>query len=608
MKHLLLNALAIVLTLPVGYALGAEIPPALRVGRAGHSFDHLGGFGDQAETAAASGATIIYATGLGGLGYSGLPPADELERQRQAIAEYNRRAKAAGIEIALGYLCATSIVGLDTFDANWPAGMRETLFKSPVAQWLQQDRQGQPLPSWYGGEYRPACMNNPDWRRYQAFMVLQQSTTGHDGVFFDNPTVHPKGCYCPHCMEKFATLLHENGTKLEIDKKDPDSRLAALRQLADEHPQQFMQFRCTIARDFLAEMRLHAREINPKALITCNNSLNVPDALYRQARMYAYNIAELSKAEDFVVVEDMVTQPRVTADGKVFEYGPTYKQLHAINHGKPIVAVTLAEADYHTPPNLVRLAMAEAAANEASYLSWPTWPEAQRQRMVAGIRPQADFLRKHEALLNDAPCRADVLLFLPFRRWVETEVCTASSLAAALSQANVQYEVFSEEDFMLSPRDGRLPVLLVESLAVLTPAEAAEVEKFRQEGGRVIAADDPDWLQQVQAAVEQPSLSMQGASNVRAVMRDQPKRTIIHLLNLNVERLSSFEDKVTPATDIGLTMRVPLKNVRAVKLLTADENETAGPLKFDRQRDGDGSLVTMTVPRLDVNAILVVEE
>ena len=31
---------------------------------------------------------------------------------------------------------------------------------------------------------------------------------------------------------------------------------------------------------------------------------------------------------------------------------------------------------------LVRLAMAEAAANGASHLWWPTWPEQERQRMM----------------------------------------------------------------------------------------------------------------------------------------------------------------------------------------------------------------------------------
>lgn len=606
MKRLFAVILTIGLLWPIGISARAETPPVLRVGRAGHAFDHLGGIGDQAEAAAASGATIIYATGLGGLGYSGLPAQADLLQRQQIVREYNRRAKAAGIELVLGYLCATSIVDLDSFDANWSNQLRNE-FKSPVAEWLQQDRQGQPLPSWYGGEYRPACMNHPDWRRYHQLMVQQQLETGHDGIFFDNPTVHPKGCYCSHCMEKFATFLRENGTKLEVDKKDPDSRVAALRQLADEHPQEFMRFRCTIARDFLAEMRQHAREINPRALVTCNNSLNVPDALYRQARLYAYNIAEKSKAEDFVVVEDMATQPRVTADGKVFEYGPTYKQLHAISHGKPIVAVTLAEADYHTPPNLVRLAMAEAAAHEASYLSWPTWPEKHRQRMIDAARPQADFLREHEQLLNDAPCRSDVLLFLPFRRWIETDVCTASALATALSRANVQYEVISEDDFRLTDRAPQPSVLLVESLSGLTPEESAAVDTFRQQGGQVMTAKVPDWLQQVQRAVSRPSLAVEGPSTVRAVMRDQPMRTIVHLFNLNVERVSSFKDKVTPATDIKLTARVPFQNVREVKILTADEKGAAGSLEYESERDGDGSRLEFVVPRLEISAIVVIE-
>ena len=61
--------------------------------------------------------------------------------------------------------------------------------------------------------------------------------------------------------------------------------------------------------------------------------------------------------------------------------------------------------------------------------------------MIAAVRPQADFLRRNEALLNDAPFRADVLLFLPFRRWLETDKCAASTLAAALTKANIQYQV-----------------------------------------------------------------------------------------------------------------------------------------------------------------------
>src|SRR6187401_1445181 len=73
--------------------LAAETPSALRIGRAGHAFDHLGGIGSQAEAAAASGANIIYSSGVGDLGYQGLPPEKEFATLRKNVSEYNRRAK-----------------------------------------------------------------------------------------------------------------------------------------------------------------------------------------------------------------------------------------------------------------------------------------------------------------------------------------------------------------------------------------------------------------------------------------------------------------------------------------------------------------------------------
>src|SRR5687767_3225576 len=93
----------------LGVVTTAETPPELRLGRAGHAFDHLGGIAEQAEAAAASGSTIIYATGLGGAGYSGLPPQNEFKSLLGKVSAYNRNAKSRGIELSIGYLCATSI-------------------------------------------------------------------------------------------------------------------------------------------------------------------------------------------------------------------------------------------------------------------------------------------------------------------------------------------------------------------------------------------------------------------------------------------------------------------------------------------------------------------
>jgi hypothetical protein len=205
----------------------AAIAEAVRLGHACHAFEHLGAFGMQAEAAAACGATVIYATGIGGDGYEGLPAADEWQRRLDAARAYTEKAKGLGIPVVLGYLCATSIVGLDDFDAGWTPEFRAK-FKTPPREWLQEDHEGNDLPSWYQGAYRPACMNHPDWRAYQKEMVRFQIETGHGGIFFDNPTVHPKGCYCDHCMAAFAEFLKTE--KVDV----PAREVAALRKLAVE--------------------------------------------------------------------------------------------------------------------------------------------------------------------------------------------------------------------------------------------------------------------------------------------------------------------------------------------------------------------------------------
>ncbi len=608
----------------VGALVGSHTFPAsaddhdhdrLAVGVAQHAFDHLGNIDEQAEAAAAIGANVIYGTGCGQVGYNGLPPEEQLASIQQDAAAYNEKAHTEGIRIILGYMCATSIVNLDAFDKNWSDEFRGK-FKTPPPQWRQQDAAGKPLPSWYGGQYSPACMNNPDWREYETFIVRQQLDSGHDGVFFDNPTVHPQGCYCPHCMKKFAVLLGEEGVV------NAEASVDEARQLAVKHPEHFLRLRATTARDFLQFIRDYARSIRPDVLVTCNNSLNTPDVLFAQCHTHGYNIYEMSKAEDLVVVEDMATQPRLLPGGRTLEYGSTLAQLQAISRGKPLVSNVLAEADNHTPPNLVRLAMAEAVAHGASYLSWPTWPEDQRERMIREIRPQAEMLRKHASLLNDAQPRRDVILFLPFRKWTEGKRCVPSELAARLTASNVQYGVVSEDDLVVAvtPKASDKPagpirtaagaparqVFLVESRSVLLPAEEAALKEFENSSGLVVAADEGDWMKSVQSALS-PSLELQAPPTVRAVIRDQSHRTIVHVYNLAVERLSSFEDKVHPANDVTLRVRVPFDEVKSVKAISADSQATAGDVPFTILPEGSRSKIEINLPAVLISTLLVIE-
>jgi len=536
-----------------------------------HAFEHLGGYSEQAEAAAACGATVIYATGMGGMGYSGIPAPEQWQTQWDRSLAYNQHSRQLGIEVIVGYLCATSIVGLDAFDDHWPEELKAAL-KTPPAEWLQQDKDGKPLPSWYGGEYKPACMNNPDWRTYQKFMVSAQINTGHDGIFFDNPTVHTDGCYCSYCMAGFVKFMKGEGRLVA------DTSTAAMRRMAQEYVKDFKRYRCTIARDFFAEMRAHARSLNPNAVVTANNSLNQQDVLFSQCHLYAYNIQEMSKTEDWVVIEDMSAQPRIMPDGKLMECAPTYAQLQAIIHDKPLVAVTVAEGDYHTPPNLVRLAMCEAAAHKTGYMVWSTWPEEQRARMIAAISPCADWLRTHAELINASTPRQDVLVFFPFRNWVNTKDCAVTKIAQTLTAANGQYAVVSEEN--LSATLNTAKVVLLEDRKVCTQEETALLSAYEQNGGTCITATDKDWLKQVQQATQGGSLQLDAPETVRAVVRDTKDKTIVFLYNLNMERLSSFEDKVTPVPASSMKILLPRSGITSVTLSSPDASVSTSALEY----------------------------
>ncbi|MBX7256643.1 MAG: hypothetical protein K1Y02_09805 [Candidatus Hydrogenedentes bacterium] len=580
----------------VGYAQNA---PDLRVGASFHAFDHLHAFGHQAEAAAACGVTIIYASGLGGDGYSGLPPSDEWAKRQKAEAEYAKHAKELGIPTVLGYLCSTSIVGLETFAKNWTPEQRAE-FRSTPDTWLQLDVNGKPLASWYGGEYQPACMNNPDWRSYEKYMVRVQLETGHDGIFFDNPTVHKNGCYCVHCMQGFASYLREQGEVPE------DGSVEALRKLAQDHSTEFKRYRCTIARDFFKEIRDYARTINPNAVITANNSLNSPSVFYSQNRGFAYNIHEMSKTEDFVVIEDTGTQPRIMPDGKTIEYGPTYTLLQSIVHNKPVVAVTIAEGDYHTPAHLVQLAMAEAAAHKASYMLWSTWPDDVRPGMISAVRPYADWLKSHTDLLNASVPRRDVCLYLPFQRWIETDECVALRLAAEMRAANIQFEVLSEDDFT-EQRAGESRVTLIESKEVAAEPASNVLRALEAAGKPVVTAESATWLDSVRKAIGTPSLTMTGPATVRAVARDTSTVSVVHLYNLNVQRKSSFEDFVTPAENLVVSVYVPFPSVKEVRFSSADAETPSSSIEFTSTASGTGSRVDVAIPKLVVAAMLVIE-
>ena len=128
----------------------------------------------------------------------------------------------------------------------------------------------------------------------------------------------------------------------------------------------------------------------------------------------------------------------------------------------------------------------------------------------------------------------------------------------------------------------------------------------KRDGGKVVWTTGDDWFAEFQSVAGRPSVKVQGPATIRAVVRDQPGKRIVHLLNLNVQRLSSFEDKVNPAADVQLQIRVPFA-ARSVKAISADPEATHGPVQFTVARGNNEDVLDVTIPRLVISTILLIE-
>lgn len=526
-----------------------------------HAFDHLDNLDRQAEPAYQCGVSVLYISGVGVFGYMGIPPANEWEKIKDDAKKYVQHVRSLGIPVVIGYLCSTSIVRLNTFDSNFPPDLKNQL-STPPKEWLQQDVNGEALPSWYGAEYNPACMNNPDWRKYQKYMLKTQLEIGVDGIFFDNPTVHPNGCYCQYCMNSFLNFLSANGEKIE------NTSLSELRELARNRTKDFKKFRCIIARDFLADMRNFAREINPKAIITANNSLNSPEVIFSQCHKYGYNIKEMSKSQDFVVIEDMVSTPRRTSQGNFIECRPTYDLVNSVI-GKQLVAVTIGDGDYHTPPNLTKLAIFEAFTRNTNYMLWPTWEESKRDIMIKTISPFVKWLKQIYPELIDSKDIYDVMLYFPFEEWINHPECRDLEIARILTKENIPYIVASEGNF--NNHFPKTKIIISTNPNAIPPQFTLPLSELCAKNNKVfIDASNNSFLASLKNCLPEPSLKLNPNNGLRAVIKEKQDKIFILIYNLNIERISTYEDKVTPAKNIHISIKITQPEIEKILVLTPD--------------------------------------
>ncbi|MCX8065513.1 MAG: putative glycoside hydrolase family 15 protein [Candidatus Hydrogenedentes bacterium] len=562
-----------------------------------HAFDHLDNLDKQAEPAHLCGTTVLYATGTGVYGYMGLPPEKEWEKVKKDAKEYIKYAKSLGIPTVLGYLCSTSIVGLKNFDKNFPSELKAQL-STPPSEWLQQDIHGKPLASWYGGEYNPACMSNPDWRKYQKYMVKTQFEIGVDGIFFDNPTVHPQGCYCSYCMNNFLEFLKSKGEKIS------DTSLTSIRNLAQSKPTEFKKFRCTVASNFLAEIRSYAKQINPKSVITANNSLNAPEVIFSQCHKYGYNIKEMSKSQDFVVIEDMISAPRRNTKGAYIECSPAYQLVNSILGGKTLVAVTIADGDYHTPPNLTKLAIFEAFTQNTNYMLWPTWEESHRNKMIQAIGTFVQWIKRYSSEIRSSQPLYDVMIYLPFEEWINQQECIELAITRELTKANIPHIVISEENFHTYFSESNL--LIASNPNYIPPKTHLPISVLCSQNNKTfIDGSKKSFLTELKERLPNPSLMLTPNEPLRGVVRTTRDKIYLLLYNLNIERISSYEDKVEPVKDICIHLKIPTAEVAKVTLYTPEFTQDITQWELTKTTPTNPYII-LKIPELAVAGIIEV--
>lgn len=577
----------------------------LKTGRFRPSFDHLGAVERQIDAVAASGCTVTYA-GLGGRTYLGLLAKGEMQKFLDGIKAYNSRGHLRGVPVILSYLCATSICNAKTFTENWKDFAPDLPVGIDATTLLQQDINGNNLPSWYGDPYNPADTWNPIWRQYHKFLIKLVIQSGHDGVFYDNPTVHANGNYSQYAMCAWCRFLKKSGVTV------PEESTASLRELTKSNQKLWMQFRATEVADFLREMRDYGRSLKPDFILTANNSLNIWDSFYDQPRTLGYNIFNMSQSQDFVTVEDMSFSPRRDATGYV-SYGSTLRMIHAIGHGKPVSVTTIANNSYTTPAEMMQLAIAECTAHDTAYMVWACWDEPYKQAMERSVKQYHDFLDSHPDLFANTQPVSDVAFIWPYDNWLQRSDCPTAYLAQYLSAANVQYDPITEGDLTPAKLREYKCAVWVNSEPPQKPQTQKMLSEFTKSGGKAfgLSTDQlnlaiPD-KQQDSTLAGTGSVSLAGVKGVRATARRAKSACILNLYNLNVVWKDAYHDEVEPAGKVDVSWLLP-KGMKSkglkLKCFTPDTDATSGNLAFKQSVVGDRILLKFTVPRLYIWSVI----
>lgn len=421
---------------------------------------------------------------------------------------------------AIAYTTPHTIYGDGFFEGHDPAeaGPRDR-------DWLAVGPDGQPLRPWgTEGQRYLACVNNPGWRAYcrnimERFVRIQAS-----GVFWDDAFAF--GCVCRHCQAAFRRYLAERYSPQELaamgvtetELPPPPARsFPDLRDCKTALDREWGTFAQWSLENFMAEMKAHARTLDPEFIFSVNSS----QPGVTSCMLLSQNVMDLWVYEE---------GPRSLAPGH--NNALRYWQGFARAARKPVEMIGGGEGwgQEGATPTQYAASIAEAVACGGEFLLhlghagqddevWRTNPE--NARTIARYRR---FFNDRQDLLVGLRPAARVAIFDSNKSaWFYGDYFPwLAHLAGNLSWSGIPYTVINAEATPELAHE--FGVLILNWARVLSDREIAILRQFQEHGGKLIVIHDAGgyderWQPRVGAPLGEPTFpEMPSAEELAAVL------------------------------------------------------------------------------------------
>jgi hypothetical protein len=340
------------------------------------------------------------------------------------------------------------------------------------------------------------CINAPGFEPYLKKVIrIALTEGGFDGIMFDN--CHIPACYCPRCAALFREHLarvpdpvRRFGIPTVAHVTPPPPRQPSYGEIQDPMYQQWLQFRCSRATDLFRRLFLHAKSINPKAIVSGNVS---GPRRANMAGQTALDVPDLSDAFDIVVAQS--GNPPGLAGGHIVNRVRELKLFRALR--TPVLALSDNDAG-----GAVSKGDTLTLIEDAVFGGIPTDRTVMKpEREMVSLRRVAE----HRAMLQrfnetvragreglKAPAYEPVRLLYSRESILFSEQSHQALLGAEeiLLRNHVPYGLLPTAVARPLAIPADCEALLVCDQRCLADAQVAELARFAQRGGRLIVTGE----------------------------------------------------------------------------------------------------------------------